>query len=191
MIYRDVQIGKALLRTYVLSNYEGLDPDKLLITADDQVYTSGYETSEILTDLCMNLFSRGKYTDRTLKYLAKHFDGALEEMVKIWDQAQRGDAGCEKLEERILLYSMFTHTLPDQAEDVLEDYSVGGANAAVLRAFLSFLGEYYLLENREITEESAERFSRQCNLKDDHMRIIVLSWLKYLSTQEEVPQKEL
>lgn len=28
MIYRDVQIGKALLRTYVLSNYKGLDPDR-------------------------------------------------------------------------------------------------------------------------------------------------------------------
>lgn len=171
--------------------YEGLDPDKLLTTADDQVYAAGYEASELLTDLCANLFRRGKFTERTLKYLARNYDGPLEDMVRIWDQAQRGDAGCEKLEERILLYSMFTKTLPDEAEKILEDYSVGGANAAVLRAFLSFLGEHFLLENRQITDESAERFSRQCNLKDDHMRIIVLSWLKYLSQQTEVPQKDL
>lgn len=28
MIYRDIKIGNALLRTYVLSNYEGLDPNR-------------------------------------------------------------------------------------------------------------------------------------------------------------------
>lgn len=171
--------------------FEGLDPEKMLKAADDQTFSHNYEASEILSDLCMSLFREGRFTERTLKYLARYFDGSLEEMILLWRQAQRGDAGCEKLEERILITSMFTRTLPESAEEILEDYAIGGANAAVMRAFLSFIGDYYLLENRPVGALVAERFSNQCNLKDGHMRIIMLAWLKYLSEQDEIPAKEM
>ena len=181
---------KALKLTERLG-WEGLEEDQLLIVADAAAYSGGYEPDAALTDLCAALFRKERYTDRTLRYLARNFDGGLNEMEKIWQQASRGDADCEKLEERILLTAMFTRILPENGGAILEDYARGGANAAVMRACLSFIGEYYLLENRPIGDAAAERFRVQCNLKDEHMQIIALSWLKYLSTAETIPEKEM
>jgi len=171
--------------------YEGLDEDALLKLASDRVYALEYRANEPLMQLCSFLFARGRFNERTLKYLTRHYEGSVAGMEKIWMLAPRGEKCTSDLDERILLSSMFTHVLPENAEEIFADYTKGSANNAIVRAFLTFLSEYSLLEDRHITPHTAEMLGALCDQRDQRLKICTLAWLKYESSLEKIADEDV
>ena len=186
--YRENEKAFSLVNLY---GYEKLDEDMLLKLAAERIYSLGYEASEPLVRLCSYLFDRGKYNERTLKYLTRHYEGPTDNMVRIWLAAPRGEKSTISLEERILLSAMFTHSMPEKAEDIFADYTKENGNPAIIRAFLTYLSEYSLLENRSIAPYTAKALGKLCDQRDQRLKICMLAWLKYESTLTRIDDEDV
>ena len=168
--------------------YEKLDRNRLLNLADARIYELSYEADPALLSLCDYLFRCGKHTEKTFCYLSRYYEGSLADMDRLWCVSKRGDQDAKTLEERILLTSMFTRKLTDHTESILCDYAKGEANESLMKAFLTFIGQYSILENKELAASTADLLRGFCDLKDDHVNICRLAWLKYQSEKTDLTQ---
>ncbi len=164
--------------------YEELSKDTLLKLASERAAAIEYAYKEDVLRLCTYLFKEGKYTERTLRYLSANFAGSLSDMENVWIRALAAKQDVKSIEEKILLTSMLIRQNSSYAEEILEDYARSKGNRTVIRTYLTFLSEYYILEDRKITSSTALRLKELCELKEKGTVFASLAWLKYQSEQD-------
>ncbi len=170
--------------------YEGIDDNMLLELAQERIYSFEYNSNDELLSLCEYLFGRGKYTDRLITYLVRYYAGSPEAMEVLWKKAKDVVKDISPLEERLLITSMFVHYISDRGELVLDDYAKAGGNSSIIRAYLTYLSIYYLLEGRRILPSTARYLAALSDTKDDHLELVNLAWLKYEAVLENIPEAD-
>ncbi|MBR6230623.1 MAG: hypothetical protein IKR00_01660 [Lachnospiraceae bacterium] len=170
--------------------YEGIDEDKLLKLADERIYSAEYRCTDELLNLCEHLFMRGKYSDRLLTYMVRYYAGVPDAMEAVWEKAKDIIKDVSPLEERLLITSMFVHYMSDRSERILNSYAKAGGNSSVIRAYLTYLSIYYLLEGRGIMPSTAGLLAALSDTKDDHLALVNLAWLKHESELENIPEDD-
>ena len=81
--------------------------------------------------------------------MVKHFEGPVEETMKLWEKAMGFGVDCYQLEEKILVYSMFTRCYPDKGLSVLKEYICQGGREQVILAYLTFEAYGYFIGDRQ------------------------------------------
>ena len=168
--------------------YEGIDDGKLLDLAQERIYSAEYRCVDEILNLCEYLFRRGRYSDRLLTYLVRYYAGVPAAMEEVWEKAKDTVKDIAPLEERLLITSMFVHYMSDRGERILDDYAKAGGNASIIRAYLTYLSVYYLLEGRVIRPSTAGYLAALSDTKEDHLTLVNLAWLKYESELENIPE---
>ena len=97
--------------------YEGVEMPVLLRLCSQMILNLEYEYEEELLLLAEYIVKSGIYDETLLRYLVKHFEGPVEETLKLWKRAMGFGVDCYQLEEKILVYSMFTRVLSCPGDD--------------------------------------------------------------------------
>ena len=125
--YGDVEIGR-LLR---LASYIVTDTDIL--------------GDEALTSLCVYLYQKGQYNDRTIQYLVFQYKADTKELAKLWETAMVVLGEARELEENILAQMIFADTYLDNAMDIFRSYYEGRHRTMVTKAFLKKMAYMYFI----------------------------------------------
>lgn len=129
--------------------YEGVEMPILLRLCSQMILNLEYEYEEELVLLAEYIVKSGVYDEVLLRYMVKHFEGPVEETMKLWEKAMGFGVDCYQLEEKILVYSMFTRCYPDKGLSVLKEYICQGGREQVILAYLTFEAYGYFIGDRQ------------------------------------------
>ena len=118
--------------------YEGVPMPVLLRLCSKMVLAMEFEYDEELVLLACHIVKEGVYDEALLQYLVKHFEGPVKEMAYLWQRAMGFGLDCYQLEEKILIYSMFTRYCPKEGLKILEEYISQGGRELVILSYLTF-----------------------------------------------------
>lgn len=130
--------------------YEEIEMPILLRLCSQMILNLEYEYEEELLLLTEYIVKNGIYDEVLLRYLVKHFEGPVEETLKLWKRAMGFGVDCYQLEEKILVYSMFTRCYPQEGLTVLKEYIRQGGREQVILAYLTFESYGYFVGGRQV-----------------------------------------
>lgn len=129
--------------------YEEVEMPVLFRLCSQMILNLEYEYEEELVLLAEYIVKNGIYDEVLLRYLVKHFEGPVEETLKLWKRAMGFGVDCYQLEEKILVYSMFTRCYPAEGLSVLKEYIRQGGREQVILAYLTFEAYGYFVGGRQ------------------------------------------
>lgn len=129
--------------------YESIEMPILLRLCSQMILNLEFEYEEELVLLAGYIVKSGIYDEILLRYLVKHFEGPVEEMMGLWERAMGFSVDCWQLEEKILVYSMFTRYDPPKGLSVLKEYISQAGREQVILAYLTFEAYGYFVGGKE------------------------------------------
>lgn len=139
---------------YALVNgCEHILPGKLVPMCDYIIATRENEYDSSLYMLTAEIFKRGKFSERMLKYLITYVRGDNEFLLKLLNAGKEFLIDVDLIEEKLLVQSLFAGQLPETVYDVYFDYDLHGGKSVVKNAFLSFLAHETVSKNRVLKKE--------------------------------------
>ncbi len=171
--------------------YEGVDLTNLIKLAAEKISSSDYEKDEELLQLALHIFRCGRFNDSVLEYLCKWYEGSLEDMEALWGRCINFNIDTFDLEERYLLCSMFVMRTSSLSEDIFENYSKKSGKMIVRKAYLTFLAILYIIKNRKIKSETAERMRLAYEKEPGFGLFCAAAWLKYKAESGSFDEKDL
>ncbi len=138
-----VLLGEGEFRkAYVLASrygFDGISPDLMVRLASRMIDEYDEEYDEELGTFCEHVFRSGKYDERMLSYLTRHFRGSMEEMLRLRKAASDFYIDTFPLDERILTRACFTGTRIPQGPEILRAYASNGGRNRLVRTCLEDL----------------------------------------------------
>lgn len=105
-----------------------------------------------MTILAHGAFSKGKYDERILHYLARYFRGTTKEMLELWRACERFESDSYEAGERLLLQMLFTgEHLPEETE-IFRRYLEGSADESVTDCYLEHFAYEYFICGKELPD---------------------------------------
>lgn len=167
------------------SGYEDLSGGrlaKLCIRLIGQDEETGLK--ELLPDMCMDAFTSGTREAELLTYLAEHYEGGTEQMLRFWKAVSAVNLPAHNLEEQLLAQVLFSQADISKVLDVFLSYYRYAPKAKVSHAYLNYASALYLMKDIQprldllgcMKHEVLERKNLYC----------ILSLLKYFA---EHPQE--
>lgn len=129
--------------------YEGIEMPVLLRLCSHMILNLEFEYEEELLLLAGYIVKTGIYDEILLRYLVKHYEGPVKEMMLLWQRASGFAVECYHLEEKILIYSMFTRYYPEKGLSVLAEYIRQGGREQVILSYLTFEAYDYFIGEQE------------------------------------------
>lgn len=148
-----------------------------------------YEEDEELLLLCAHVYEQGKYDQNSLSYLLKYYEGALDMMCRIRESGQKFCLDTYEIDERILLYSMFTRRYIECGEVILDAYAAQGGRNSVILAYITFLAYGCYWNQHAIKKIAAEMLISLYERQVDVDKICHIALLKYYSEQKQLDEK--
>lgn len=170
--------------------YEEIELPILLRLCSRMIVNLEFEYEEELLLLAGYIVKSGIYDEILLKYIVKHFEGPAAEMILLWKRAMGFAVDCYQLEEKILVYSMFTRYYPENGLEILREYISQGGREQVILSYLTFESYGYFVGGRTCDEflfealEKIEEKGWDCDI------ICRLALLKYYTEQKEWTKKQ-
>lgn len=146
-------------------------------------------SAELLLDMCLSAFFEGNRESELIRYLAEHYVGATNRMIRVWKAATSDKLAAHALEEQILAQTLFTRGDISQVQEIFLSYYRYAPKADVSHAYLNYASALYLMKDIQpsldllgcMKHEVIERKNLYC----------VVSLLKYFSEHpEEVTPEE-
>lgn len=146
---------------------------------------------EPLLELCYYVFSKGKYDEMILEYLARYFYGPTWQMNQLWKAVRQFEVETYAISERILVQMLFTgYLLPDSGE-VFRDYYKPGCKTDIVQAYLSFFAYYYVIQNQIIDENILVWIEKEYTGGEPVNRDCKAALLKYYAAMPSVPEDKV
>ncbi len=177
------------LKALEIFGFEGITVNRLVKMCSGWMLTSDAdERHEILVALCYHVFSHGKYDEAILRYLIHYYEGATEEMFRLWKAAKSFELDTHSLEERLLSQLLFAESYLEDSYQVFYDYYKEITNHILIRAYLSFYAYQYLVHEHIIPTELFPVMRRELNYEEND--ICLLAWLKYNIRNKALTENE-
>ena len=140
-----------------------------------------------LLDYCHGLFTKGRFSKNSLKYLMDYYQGMLRELREIWKASKAYDMDRKEFCERLLIQAMFSGNYIGELTEIFKEYVYAGPDLRVEQAYLRKKCHDYFVNDsiiaREILTEVGRLHSVDCEVGD----ICKLAYLKYYAdAQEEI-----
>lgn len=173
---------------------EYISPSKLVYVVchrmDELLQEGQEEVDGFLLELCRQAFVHGKYNERILNYLCRHFEGAQGELLKLWETAYNFEVDTYEVEERCLRRYLCTGDFSLLLGRVFESYVRNRGKDVVILAYLSQMAHQYLVRDAVVEDYifykiagllgSGERLNRACRL----------GFLKWCALKQDASQQE-
>lgn len=157
--------------------YGDVEITRLLRLASYIVTDTDILGDEALTSLCVYLYQKGQYNDRTIQYLVFQYKADTKELAKLWETAIVVLGEARELEENILAQMIFADTYVDNAMDIFRSYYQGRHRTMVTKAFLKKLAYMYFIREEWIPDSAFDYLLREITngeIRDDISRSAVL-----------------
>lgn len=182
-------IDKAMVAISILG-MEGLPINRLLKLCSVMINATDMLVSqEDLLDLCYYVFSHRKYNEPVLKYLIEFYEGSIIEMLRLWQSAKGFELDTHLLEERILTRILNTERNKESSIRVFLNYYRGITNHILVRAYLTYFAQRYLVHGDEIDSNIIAIMKRELHYEEND--ICLLAWLKYHAMVQNMSDNEL
>lgn len=149
-----------------------------------------YAEDEELLLLCLDTYEAGKYDHHVLSYLLKYYEGTLDTMSRIQKSGQAFYLDTYSMEERILIFAMFTRQYIPDGERLLADYIRQGGRETVILAYAAFISYGYYWKQQEMSDFSAELLMNLYKKRANVDKICYLALLKYFGEKESLKGEE-
>ena len=159
--------------------YEKIEMPILLRLCSQMILRLEFEYEEELLLLAGYIVKSGVYDEVLLKYLVQHFEGPVNEMVRLWERAMGFALDCYQLEERILVCSMFSRVCHEKGLSVLKNYISQSGKEQVILSYLTFECYAYFLGEQEKEEFLFEALEKVLERKWESDIICRISLLKH------------
>ena len=133
--------------------YSIIDPARVLRCGSKLIESKEFEKDELLVDMVMYAYRKGKYNENVLKYLGAYFEGATKELYDLWSSCNAYDYANRKLEENLIASILFTGAKAAHIGAVYEMYQSKGASEKIRRAYL-FTKAYEYFVKEQVVDES-------------------------------------
>lgn len=132
--------------------YGDVEISRLLRLASYIVTDTDILGDEALTSLCVYLYQKGQYNDRTIQYLVFQYKADTKELAKLWETAMVVLGEARELEENILAQLIFSDSNLDNAMDIFRTYYQGRHRGMVTKAFLKKMAYLYFIREEWVPD---------------------------------------
>lgn len=160
--------------------YHDIEISRLLRLASYIVTDTDILGDEALTSLCVYLYQKGQYNDRTIQYLAFQYKADSRELSKLWEVAIVVLGEARELEENILAQLIFSDSNLDNAMDIFRSYYQGRHRGMVVKAFLKKMAYMYFIREEWVPDSVFEYLMQEMangEIQDDISHCAVLWYL--------------
>lgn len=169
--------------------YEQINAKELLRISEGAFHKTGEAEDPKMVKLAWYMFWEGVYSPDTLQYLCRFYNGTVEDMVQIWEEAVREDLDILDFEERLLGQAVFSGEILPEVFDVFYYYQEKGSNKQLLTAFKKLMAYEYLVKDRQIPVELFGYYFRDVQIQENLPCLIAI--LKYFSTCKTLSEEEV
>lgn len=152
---------------------------------------SDEEPDEFLLGLCRGVFLRGKYNERILNYMVKHFYGNMEEMIKLWQAACDFELDTFGLEERCIVQFLYTGDFSVNIEKIFESYGENLGRELVILAYLSWMSYQYVTKDAVVSDYVFQKVFKLWKEGQEVSEACRLGFLKWCSAREGISGEEM
>lgn len=146
---------------------------------------------DFMVQLAISAFKTGKYSDLVLKYLCENYTGPTDELINLWNAADKFSISSMKLDERILEQGIYTQIEPEKISDIFMEYYKRAGNEKLILAYISLVAHGYLhsggCKADFIFDIIEKRFIGNRTLND----ACQLALLKHFAEKTDITQAEL
>lgn len=150
----------------------------------------GMEYDPMLLGLCIYAFRKGKYDETILEYLSNYFYGSSKEMLTIWSACKDFDYDSPVLEEKLMVQMLFTRMQSDGLIRVFQSYYEKGMPRMLKYAFMVWEAHNFFVKGKMIENEIFQYFEKEIEENDDVPDICEVAYLKYMSMQKMLTEKQ-
>lgn len=129
--------------------YEEVNRENLIRLCSRMIVTMEFKEEEELLFLSHYVFQLGVYDEVIMHYLTLFYHGNVNQMIQVWERAKGFQLDAYELEERILIYSMFTRIYLPKGYEVLKSYIGQAGKEQVVLAYLTFEAYGYFIDDRK------------------------------------------
>jgi hypothetical protein len=170
--------------------YDGVATKRLIKLCSYLLQESQEEVEDkYLAKLAFYIFKEGKYNDEILQYLVENFNGATEDMYRLWEAANGFELNTAALEERLLGQILFAESYLKKGIDVFLKYYKRGTNHKLIRSFLCYYAYRYVVMDRVLKPELFDIMKKELVYEDND--VCMLALLKEFSTQKQFTDNEI
>ena len=123
-------------------------------------------------------------------YLRDYFTGSIEDMCSLWDKIRGFQMESDKLEERILTWSVFVRSHPKWEQEMLESYIRQSGKEHVILAYLTYLAIGYFMDGKPLSDQMFDYLDRAWKQGWELDEICRFAMLKHLSTKPQLSEEE-
>lgn len=149
-----------------------------------------FTEDEELLYLASYVVKQGIYDEIVLCYLRDYFTGSIEDMCSLWDKIRGFQMESDKLEERILTWSVFVRSHPKWEQEMLESYIRQSGKEHVILAYLTYLAIGYFMDGKPLSDQMFDYLDRAWKQGWELDEICHLTMLKHLSTKPQLSEEE-
>ena len=161
----------------------GIEPKTAVRMFDERIRETGAEDGteedEILTELGMYAFRKGKYNERILRYLTCHYRGLTRELRDLYKAAASFDVDTYTLCERMIKQMIFTGSFVGEKMEIFRNYVRGGAKAQIENIFLAQCAYDYFVRDRIPEAYGFEEMLRVLSRGESLHYVCTLAVVKY------------
>ena len=132
--------------------FHDVEISRLLRLASYIVTDTDILGDEALTALCVYLYQKGQYNDRTIQYLVFQYKADSKELSKLWEVAMVVLGEANDLEENILAQLVFSDSDLDNAMEIFRTYYQGRHRNMVIKAFLKKMAYMYFIREEWVPD---------------------------------------
>ncbi len=170
-----------LIRIY---GQEGVNDGQLIRLLSRMIEEDGNE-DEDLTSLAEAAFKRGKFDERILGYLVRHYEGSFKDMEDVRMAAEQFYIDTREIDERLIYRSVTAHMISENGSKILRAYTeAGGRKNLILRYVRMICG--YLFDHGEEPDEYLARCMYDFYQADEADTLMKLMLLFFASSREKV-----
>ena len=166
--------------------FEQTDPELLLRVADDRIEKMGEKYDEDTLRIAEAAFRAGRTDEATLGYLCLHFDGPLDELLKVRQESHQAGLETASLDGRILRRAVLTGRRLPELGDVLANFAAAGGEKAVIEAYLNFEAKLCFGGSMPISDAAAALIAAEVDEGRSQELIRKLSLLYYYAKKSRL-----
>lgn len=173
-----------------LYGYSLVDAGRILRCGSKLIESREYEHDQLLVDMVVHAYRRGKYNETVLHYLSMHYEGSAKETYDIWRSCNAYDYSNRNLEENLIACMLFTGALASHIGEVYKSYQQKGANEKIKKAFLFAKSYDYFVKEKIVDEAVFDYIEKDIQLDNPLHDTCRLAYVKYCSLKKQLNEEQ-
>lgn len=171
--------------------YSNIDAARVLRCGSKLIEKNEFERDELLINMVMYAYRKGKYNENVLKYLGAYFQGATKELNDLWVSCEAYDYNDRNLDENLIASILFTGVCSNCIGKVYESYQHKGPSEKIRRAYLFAKAYDYFVKEKVVDQAVFKNIERDIMVDNPLHDICKLAYVKYKSTDDELTERQV